>query len=223
MAPPAHAPHADDSHPPPGTTPRTRAPESTPLSAMAPPAAALGDPAGHAASAALSHTPLSRAVGGHISLDRALCVRLTGFVSLLRENGFAVGVDDATLLVEAASRIGVLDPLVLGWTAQALLCRRAADQQRFADLFDSWFLPPNRRKHVESRGGGVGALEHGDGARMGREDDSEGTPVTAPDGAMSPAPKQATPPNGVPAPTKHWHKPISDICISPRRCAPSTN
>ena len=117
------------------------------------------------------------------SLDRALCVRLTGFVSLLRENGFAVGVDDATLLVEAASRIGVLDPLVLGWTAQALLCRRAADQQRFADLFDSWFLPPNRRKRVESRGGGVGALERGDGARMGGEDNSEGTPVTAPDGA----------------------------------------
>jgi uncharacterized protein with von Willebrand factor type A (vWA) domain len=116
------------------------------------------------------------------SLDRALCARLTGFVSLLRENGFAVGVDDATLLVEAASQIGVLDPLVLGWTARALLCRRAADQQRFADLFDSWFLPPNRRKHVESRGGGVGALERGDGARMGGEVNSEGTPVTAPDG-----------------------------------------
>lgn len=76
------------------------------------------------------------------SLDHALCVRLTGFVSLLRENGFSVGVDDATLLVEAASRVGVLDPLVLRWSAQALLCRRAADQQRFADLFDSWFLRP---------------------------------------------------------------------------------
>src|SRR5580704_16925924 len=114
------------------------------------------------------------------TLDRALCVRLTGFVSLLRENGFSVGVDDATLLVEAASRIGVLDPLVLRWSAQALLCRRAADQQRFADLFDSWFLPPNRRQLVETRGGGVGALERGDGARMGGEDSSEGVPVTAP-------------------------------------------
>ncbi len=114
-------------------------------------------------------------------LDHSLCVRLTGFVSFLRENGFAVGVDDASLLVEAASRIGVLDPLVLGWTARALLCRRAADQQRFADLFDAWFLPPNRRQFVESRGGGVGALERGAGERMGGEDNSEGTPVTAPD------------------------------------------
>lgn len=112
-----------------------------------------------------------------------LSVRLTGFVSFLRENGFAVGVDDATLLVEAASRIGVLDPLVLRWTARALLCRRAADQQRFADLFDAWFLPPNRRQFVESRGGGVGALERGEGERVGVEDNSEGTPVTAPDTA----------------------------------------
>lgn len=127
--------------------------------------------------------PAPTTPGATFSLDRALCVRLTGFVSLLRENGFPVGVDDATLLVEAASRIGVLDPLVLGWTAQALLCRRAGDQQRFAELFDSWFMPPNRRQHVESRGGGVGALERGDGARMGGEDTSEGAPVTAPDGA----------------------------------------
>jgi uncharacterized protein with von Willebrand factor type A (vWA) domain len=116
------------------------------------------------------------------SINRALCVRLTGFVSLLRENGFSVGVDDATLLVEAATQIGVLDPLVLRWSAQALLCRRAADQQRFADLFDSWFLPPNRRKYVESRGGGIGALERGHNpGRSAVEDKSEGVPVDAPD------------------------------------------
>jgi len=68
--------------------------------------------------AAAPHAAMPRAAAQSAStslLDRALCVRLTGFVSLLRENGFAVGVDDATLLVEAASRIGVLDPLVLRW------------------------------------------------------------------------------------------------------------
>ena len=99
---------------------------------------------------------------GRPALDRALCVRLTGFVSRLRENGFSVGVDDATLLVEAASRIGVLDPLVLRWSAQALLCRRAADLERFADLFDSRCLRPHRRQLVENRSGGVGELEPGD-------------------------------------------------------------
>jgi uncharacterized protein with von Willebrand factor type A (vWA) domain len=125
----------------------------------------------------------SLAPEGRASLDRALCVRLTGFVAFLRENGFSVGVDDATLLVEAAGHIGVLDPLVLRWSAQALLCRRAADQQRFADLFDSWFLPPNRRKLVESRGVGVGALERGDVGRTASEDNSEGMPASAPDEA----------------------------------------
>ncbi len=121
--------------------------------------------------------------GAPPSLDRALCVRLTGFVSLLRENGFSVGVDDATLLVEAASRIGVLDPLVLRWSAQALLCRRADDQQRFTDLFNSWFLPPNRNRLTESRAGGVGALEHSEATRTIGEDTSEGTPTSAPDDA----------------------------------------
>ena len=112
--------------------------------------------------------------------DRILCLRLTGFVSLLRENGFSVGVDDATLLIDVATRIGVLDRQLLHWSARALLCRRAADQQRFADLFDSWFLPPNRRQYVESRGaGGTGALDKN--TRTGT-DISEGTPISSADG-----------------------------------------
>jgi uncharacterized protein with von Willebrand factor type A (vWA) domain len=115
------------------------------------------------------------------AFDRSLCVRLTGFVSLLRENGFSVGVDDANLLVDVASRIGMLEPQVLRWSAQALLCRRAADQQRFTDLFDSWFLPPNRRKYVESRGGGIGALESGTVPQATGEDSSEGIAATGPD------------------------------------------
>jgi uncharacterized protein with von Willebrand factor type A (vWA) domain len=115
------------------------------------------------------------------ALDRALCVRLTGFVSLLRENGFSVGIDDAALLVRVAGRIGIMDYQVLRWSAQALLCRRAADQQRFADLFDSWFLPPNRRKYVESRGGGQGALQQSTFAQTMGEDNSEGIATSAPD------------------------------------------
>ncbi len=105
-----------------------------------------------------------------------LTVRLTGFVSFLRENGFAVGVDDATLLVDMANRIGILDRQVLRWSAQSLLCRRASDQQRFGELFDSWFLPPNRRNYVQSRSGGSGALE-GASADTGGSDSSEGTPI----------------------------------------------
>jgi len=107
-----------------------------------------------------------------------LTVRLTGFVSFLRENGFPVGVDDATLLVDMASRIGVLDRQVLRWSAQSLLCRRAADQQRFGELFDSWFLPPNRRQYVESRSSGIGALEYG-ASPAGGGDAGEAIPTSS--------------------------------------------
>lgn len=121
-------------------------------------------------------------------LDSAVCVRLTGFVSLLRENGFSIGVDDATLLVTVASRVGILDYQVLRWSAQALLCRRAADQQRFGDLFDSWFLPPNRRKYVENRSGGSGVLDQRGAAQAAGEDNSEAIATFAPEvpGALGP-------------------------------------
>jgi len=105
-----------------------------------------------------------------------LTVHLTGFVSFLRENGFPVGVEDATLLVDMASRIGILDRQVLRWSAQSLLCRRAADQHRFGELFDSWFLPPNRRSYVESPRGGAGTLERG-ASITGGYDSSEGMPT----------------------------------------------
>jgi len=121
--------------------------------------------------------PQSNAAGA-AALERALAVRLTGFVGHLRENGFALGVEDAALLVDVASRIGVLDRELLRWSAQALLCRRAADQRRFAELFDAWFLPPNRSKLVASSRG-AGALQPQATAQGG--DSSEGTAASAPE------------------------------------------
>ena len=117
---------------------------------------------------------------------QALCARLGGFVSFLRENGFALGIDDAASMVDAAQRLGLLDPLLLRWSAQALLCRRPDERERFGELFDAWFLPPNRRKYVESRAGGRGVLERAR-APGGREaeDGSEGMPVAANDEAAA--------------------------------------
>ncbi|MEA3180204.1 MAG: hypothetical protein QOI59_3727 [Gammaproteobacteria bacterium] len=115
-------------------------------------------------------------------VDNAICLRLTGFVSFLRENGFAVGIDDAALLVEAANHIGILDKKLLRWSAQALLCRRAGDRQRFDELFDAWFLPPNKRQYVESRSGGHGVLDKTDNA-FTSQDAGEGMAVAANDDA----------------------------------------
>lgn len=146
----------------------------------------LSNPAASPTARVVPETPVAPA-----SPDHALCVRLTGFVSLLRENGFSVGVDDATLLIEVATRIGILDRNLLHWSARALLCRRAADQQRFAELFDSWFLPPNRSKHVESHSaGGAGVLDRSAEAPSTGADNSEGTPLSCAQDPRSPAADQ---------------------------------
>ena len=135
-------------------------------------------------------TEVSRAVGNSTAmtdrpqLDHALCLRLTGFVSFLRENGFALGIDDSALLVEAATHIGVLDHKILRWSARALLCRHARDLQRFDPLFDAWFLVPNKRQYVESRSGGKGALDRNDKA-FTSDDAGEGMPVAANDDAAT--------------------------------------
>jgi uncharacterized protein with von Willebrand factor type A (vWA) domain len=71
--------------------------------------------------------------------------RLTGFVGLLRANGFGVGGADALAVLETADRVGVFDCDVLRWSLQALLCARCDEWQRFDRLFDAYFMPPNRR------------------------------------------------------------------------------
>jgi uncharacterized protein with von Willebrand factor type A (vWA) domain len=122
---------------------------------------------------------------------KLLCARLTGFVSFLRANGLPLGLDDAALLVEAAGHVGLAQPLPLRWSAQALLCRRAADRLRFDELFDAWFLPPNRRRLVRSRGAGAGTLQRP--AQAGNDTDaSEGLPTAAAGAAAEDLPAGGT-------------------------------
>ena len=124
-----------------------------------------------------------------------ISARLTGFVSFLRHNGFALGLEDTTLFLGAAARFGVLEPMPLRWAAQALLCRRAADQTRLGELFDAWFRPPNRRQYVGSRSASGGRRSPADptagGAEAGADtpftmagDDSTGGPAAG-DGAAA--------------------------------------
>lgn len=83
--------------------------------------------------------------------------RLAGFPGFLHANGFAVGAGDAVAVLDTAARVGVLDRELLRWNLQALLCGRADEWRRFDDLFDAWFLPPNRwaapqRRPAQARG-----------------------------------------------------------------------
>src|SRR4051794_17709206 len=88
----------------------------------------------------------------------APAVRLSGFVGFLRANGFGVGGADAVQVLQTAQRVGVLDQPVLRWSLQALLCGRCDEWRRFDELFDAWFLPPNRWQRPQRRDAEGGAL-----------------------------------------------------------------
>jgi uncharacterized protein with von Willebrand factor type A (vWA) domain len=93
-----------------------------------------------------------------LTLDAQAAERLTGFAGFLRANGFAVGGGDAVPVLQTAQRVGVLDPQVLRWSLQSLLCGRCDEWLRFDELFDAWFLPANRWQKPERREADDGAL-----------------------------------------------------------------
>jgi uncharacterized protein with von Willebrand factor type A (vWA) domain len=84
-------------------------------------------------------------------LDALAQARLAGFAGFLHANGFALGGGDAAQVLQAAERVGVLDPQVLRWSLKALLCGRCDEWRRFDERFDAWFLPANRWQSPQLR------------------------------------------------------------------------
>ena len=118
------------------------------------------------------------------AIEAQAAMRLTGFPGFLRANGFAVGGGDAVQVLNTAQRVGLLDPHILRWSLQALLCGRGDEWRRFDELFDAWFLPPNQWTQAEVRDAGGGALaggnpnpRHADGGT--NDDDDEAHPQIA--------------------------------------------
>lgn len=114
-------------------------------------------------------------------LEERAAARLAGFPGFLRANGFAVGGGDAVQVLHTAQRVGVLDPQLLRWSLQALLCGRCDEWRRFDELFDAWFLPPNQWKKAEIRAVDGGHLSGGDPNALGDQngavdDDDEARP-----------------------------------------------
>ncbi len=105
-------------------------------------------------------------------LEKRVSARLSGFPGFLRANGFAVGGGDAVEVLRAAQRAGVLEPDMLRWSLQALLCGRCDEWLRFDELFDAWFLPANKWQRPQRR--------HVDGGTLG------GEPTQGPAGAGEP-------------------------------------
>lgn len=92
------------------------------------------------------------------TLEVLASTRLAGFPGFLRANGFAVGGGDGVEVLRTAQRVGVLDPHILRWSLQALLCGRVEEWQRFDKLFDAWFLPATKWQRPEKRDADKGFL-----------------------------------------------------------------
>jgi uncharacterized protein with von Willebrand factor type A (vWA) domain len=100
-----------------------------------------------------------------------LLARLAGFTDFLRTNGYGVGGADSTRVLEASVRNGVLDRQVLRWNLKALLCGRGDEWRRFDDLFDAYFLPPNKSLFVDSNVAAAGGQEATGGILDGSENE----------------------------------------------------
>ena len=101
----------------------------------------------------------------------AVTARLAGFAGFLKGNGFNVGGGDGTQILAIAERVGILDRQVLRWSLKALLCGRGDEWRRFDELFDAWFMPPNKVVSAHIRASGSGNISGGNpDARQGESD-----------------------------------------------------
>jgi uncharacterized protein with von Willebrand factor type A (vWA) domain len=85
--------------------------------------------------------------------ETPLTRRLVGFVRLLRDNGFALGLHEAEDAVRAADVAGLARPEPLRWGLRALLCSCERDWRRFDELYDVYWLGRGRRQGKVSGGG----------------------------------------------------------------------
>lgn len=66
--------------------------------------------------------------------------RQIGFVRLLRQNGFAIGLAEARDALRAAAKLDLSTPTQLRLALKPLLATRRDDAQRFNDLFNAYWL-----------------------------------------------------------------------------------
>jgi uncharacterized protein with von Willebrand factor type A (vWA) domain len=111
-----------------------------------------------------------------LSVEEVLVSRYAGFAGWLRANDFRVTTSDIAASMEVAQRTGQTDSQLLRWSLRAVLCSRAEEWRRFDELFDAYFLIPNRQVMTETRAGGAGRIEPDRNA--GQRDGSEGLPLS---------------------------------------------
>ena len=89
-----------------------------------------------------------------VPLSEALLTRrLVGFVRLLRDNGFMLGLREAEDALRAAELTGLARPEPLRRALRALLCSCERDWRQFDELFDAWWLRRGMRRAGVGAGG----------------------------------------------------------------------
>ncbi len=81
-----------------------------------------------------------------------LAARATGFVRLLRDNGFPVGLGETGDTLKLLRAIDLRRPHELRFALRTLLCCSKADWDRFDQLFDVWWLRRGMRRAVKASG-----------------------------------------------------------------------
>lgn len=113
-----------------------------------------------------------------------LVTRIVGFVHLLRQQGFEVGIREGLDALRVAEHCTLLDRQRLRWGLRSLLCSNADEWRGFDELFDVYWLPTNRETRVESssavkregldaHGGRGGDIAEADQAQAGDNGDAD--------------------------------------------------
>ena len=79
-----------------------------------------------------------------VDVPERLTRRVAGFQAYLRDHGFQAGVPEAVDALLLAGHVDITDRRRLRAGLRSLLCGRHDDWVRFDDLFDAYWLPPNR-------------------------------------------------------------------------------
>ena len=85
--------------------------------------------------------------------DIPITRRLAGFVRLLRDNAFTLGLREAADAPRAAEAAGLLEPEALRHGLRTLLCSCERDWRRFDELYDFYWLGRGKRQARVTAGG----------------------------------------------------------------------
>ena len=87
-----------------------------------------------------------------IDAPERLTRRVAGFQAFLRGHGFQAGIPEAVDALILAQHVDITDKRRLRAGLQSLLCSGHGEWTRFDDLFDAYWLPPNRTVLREASG-----------------------------------------------------------------------